>query len=786
MKKALRRSVKTGLFVFFFVLVPICGGIVAGGMYAFMKTVPSIADLRSEITPPSTRIYSADDTLIGELKIRKGKYVPYAKMPPDLIKAVVAVEDSNFWSHGGIDYMAIVRAASKDILKGHLKEGGSTITQQLAKIAFLNPEKTFRRKLREFFLARRIEQTLTKEQIIELYLNRAYLGHGAYGVEMAAREYFSKPVGELSTAECALLAGLLKAPSTYSPVNDMARAKERQETVLARMEEEGFLNRRQREEVVARTLVLNRPEPQRRSVNYFIEYVKRELLDRYGEEAVYQKGLNVHTTLDLRAQVAAVDAVQRGLRDLDKRRGWRGPVGKIDPRKAATGADRLNGGAKPAPGDIVRGVVTAVAKDSATIQAGAVSGILALKDAAWAANLYDPETNTTIPRTGLAMAKLLSPGDIVLVRVLTLGPAGEAAFALEQEPEGQGALVAIEPRSGQIRALVGGYDFARSEYNRAIDAHRQPGSAFKPIVYALALSYGYTPATVIMDEEIEFKDEESVDETALGQETEAWKPRNYDEEFKGETNLRDALAFSRNVVTVKVVDNLGIQRIIDFARKIGIRSDIQRDLTVALGSLSVTPLELTVSYSAFANGGVRVDPIAITYVTDSRGRLIDRFRATESRVMDEQNAFLMNSMLKDVVAYGTGWRARALKRPVAGKTGTTNEYRDAWFLGYSTDMIAGVWVGMDDMRSLGKDETGSRAACPIWVDFMGAVSRGSEVRDFPRPEGIVSRLIDPKTGLLADKWTDGAMNEVFKQGTEPTEYTPSIWQVREPDNLLLN
>jgi penicillin-binding protein 1A len=787
----------------FLALLPVAVGASAGGFLAFTRSVPSIAELRQDITPPSTKIYADDDTLIGEIKIRKGKHVPYKRMPPDLINAVVSVEDSSFWQHGGVDYIAIMRAAMKDVLKRHLKEGGSTITQQLAKIAFLTPEKTFKRKLKEFVLAQRIEKKLTKEEILEIYLNRAYFGHGAYGVEMASRVYFGKSVNELTLPEAALVAGLLKAPSAYSPVKNFDRSKSRQMHVLRRMEDEGYINRRKLTEAGQTELVLLKGRMDNQGVNYYIEYVKQRLLDEFGEETVYKGGLRVYTSLDRHAQASAQRAVSKGLRALDKRRGWRGPIAHRDPASEGSGRRAQFRTVPPAVGDIVSGVVLTVEEDKAFVKTDALVGRLPLKNAKWASSVLDMETQETVKIEDFDLKKILQPGDVIKVMVKSTG-GDNVEFALEQEPEAQGALVAIEPYSGFIKAIVGGYDYYVSEFNRALYAKRQAGSAFKPIIYALAMKSGYTPASVIEDEEVTFDDEdedEAKTEGEAGTEDEAktegeagtedetedediWTPRNYDDKYHGPTRLRDALAFSRNIVTVKLVDQIGIERVIRFARSLGIKSEMPRDLTLSLGSLSITPLELTVSYGALANNGVLMSPFAIKYVTDRRGRVIRSNAPREKRVLDPQTSFLVTSMMQDVVNYGTGWRAKALGKPVAGKTGTTNEYRDAWFLGYTTEMVTGVWVGFDDVKPLGEEETGSRAAAPIWVSFMKNVSGGSEPRDFPRPGGIVSRLIDPATGLLADKWTEGAVLEHFKEGTEPTEYTPSIWQVNEPANLI--
>jgi penicillin-binding protein 1A len=802
-----RKKTRLGNFLGFlrsfsiFVIAPVFLGAAIGGFMAFARGVPSIAELRQDITPPSTRIFADDDTLIGEFKVQKGRYFSLKKMPVELIDAVVAVEDDRFWTHSGVDYLAIVRAALKDILKRDLKQGGSTITQQLAKMTFLTPEKTFKRKLKEFVLARRIERNLTKEEILELYLNRAYFGHGAYGVEMAARTYFGKSVREISLPEASLIAGLLKAPNSYSPIRNFSRAKARQGTVLKRMENEGYLSRTEREEAKQTPVVLAKATRGDQSVNYFLEYVKHNLLERYGSETVYRGGLRVYTTLDRKAQAQAQRAVQKGLREFDKRRGFRGPVEHRELTESPENQEKVFTIEPPSVGDILEGVVLTVDEKSAVVQTAPVTGTLSVEGASWARIRPGPTPDEPQEIAAFNLTKILEPGDVILVSVKSL-EGEKAEFALEQQPEVQGALVAIEPYSGYIRALVGGYDFTKSEYNRALRAKRQAGSAFKPIIYGLALDHGFTPATIVMDEEVTY--DEADEETPEAQkpkpvekklpedceegeeceeEVEPWTPQNYDEKYHGPTRLRDALAFSRNVITVKVVDTIGINRVVKFARQVGLTSEMPRDLTIALGTMSITPLELTSAYGVFANDGVRMEPIGIKYVTDRRGRLLESNEPTGTRVVDERTAFLLTTMLKDVVNYGTGWRARALRVPTAGKTGTTNDYMDAWFLGYTTDMVTGVWVGYDEPRPLGPEETGSRAAAPIWVNFMKTVTNRTDPRDFPMPEGVVTRLIDPETGLLANMWTKNAVAEYFKEGTEPKDSSHSIWRLDNQDNF---
>ncbi len=741
---------------------------VSAGAFIALGGVPSVEELKQYKAAPGTKVYADDDTLIGELKIEKGVFVPLNRMPRHLVNAVVAVEDGRFWKHKGIDYFAIVRAAVKDVLHVGLREGGSTITQQLAKITFLTPEKTLQRKVREAALAMKIEKKLDKKEILELYLNRVYLGHGAYGMEMASRVYFGKSVRDLTLPEAALLAGLIKAPATYSPYNNLMKAKERQETVLARMEEEGYLKRSEKEKAVKQPLYLSTIRKGQEANNYFIEYVRKHLEERYGVDAVYKGGLSVHTTLDKRAQAAAARALQEGLRELDKRRGWRGRIDhrEVEVEKEMKKKDSVTSLIANS-GDIVPGIVLRVSAKEAILKARGVIGKLTLDNARWAATRLDPKTGRTSQSSNFTLDKILKVGDVVRVGFRS-SRGNMADLTLEQEPEAEGALVATDPNTGFIRAMVGGYDYSRSEYNRAVFAQRQPGSAFKPVIYAAAMDNGFTPASIINDEPVTYKGGPKGD----------WSPENYDHKHYGPTRLREALAYSRNVVTVKLVDAMGVDRLIDFARKIGITSEMPHNLSIALGSMSVTPLELAEGYSVFAGGGMKMKPIAIKYVTDAQGRVLESSEPRGDQAITPETAFLITSMMEDVVNYGTGWRAKALGRPVAGKTGTTNEYRDAWFVGYVPDMLAAVWVGFDDMRPLGHQETGARAASPIWVSFMKSVEFGEH--SFMVPEGIVSYPIDPGNGLLARDTASG-IKEYFKRGTQPRDYSSSqgIRETRE-------
>ena len=711
-------------FLILIFLIVVLGSIV-GGYLALAQGVPAVSELKKYRSLEGTKVYADDNTLIGEFKIDKGIYVPYSKFPPHLINAVVAVEDSRFWSHKGIDYIGIARALIVDIMHASLKQGGSTITQQLAKIMFLSPEKTIARKIKEAHLAIKLEKELTKQEILELYLNKVYFGHGAYGVEMAARLYFGKSISLVTLPEAALLAGLIKAPNSFSPFNNLVRAKERQDVVFQRMESEGYITPKQRTEYKKQPIHLSSLRTETEAYNYFLEYVRQQIEQKYGEEMVYKKGLNVYTTLDRRAQVAAQKALREGLRDVDKRKGWRGAIAHKQIKDGEQDAEQKTSFSASA-GDISTGTVLSVTANEAIVKTRGIIGKLALQDALWAGNILDTKTGKVKTIAKLKLTDILKKGDVIHVKVKSIS-GKNVSFSLEQEPEVEGAVVAIEPETGYIKALIGGFSFSKSEFNRALLAKRQPGSAFKPLVYAVALQKGYTPESIVIDEPVTYR---------WG--SEEWKPENYDRKHYGPTTLREALAHSRNVVTVKLVDAIGVDGITAFSKNAGIESNMPRDLSIALGSMSLTPLELTSAFSAFANSGKRFKPISIKYITDSKGAVLEENLPDGYELMSPVIASQITSMLRDVITYGTGMRAN-IGRAAAGKTGTTSDYKDAWFVGYTPQLIAGVWIGYDDMRkSLGSTEVGGRAAAPVWANFMKNALADLPSVDFESP--LVSNL----------------------------------------------
>jgi penicillin-binding protein 1A len=733
----------------------------AGVIWHFSQDLPSLDLLQSYQPSLVTTVYSDDRQPIGQFFIERRILTPLADIPKSLTQAVIATEDVRFFEHPGLDYVGILRAAWTNIRHGGRKvEGASTITQQLARSLFLSAERSYDRKIRELILAYKMEAVSSKEQILETYLNQIYFGQGSYGVASAAQSYFGKDVRNLTLAESAFLAGLPKSPSRFSPFTAYERAKKRQEHVLSRMEEAGFISAAEREAAAAEVLNFHRPGSEH-FAPYFVEYIRQSLVAKYGEAMVYKGGLQVFTTLNLAMQKAAESAFTAGVRELDKREGWRGPrrtvdLGALQPPTPSSTDQPLK------PGDLTEGIVTKVAKDHYVVLVGAVSAKLYFEDMAWAKRLLkgtDPAVDYVINPN---LKQILKPGDIIEVGVKKITKDGPL-LTLEQTPIVEGGLVAIDPRSGAIRAMVGGYDFSRSEYNRAVQAHRQPGSAFKPIIYATAMSQGMSPATQILDAPVVYEQEED---------DKIWKPENYGRKFHGMVSLRDALAHSHNLATVRLLDKVGIRNVIEFARTVGVTSPLPADLSLGLGSSSVGLMELTSVYGLFLNKGTKVEPFAIKVAKDNAGKTLEAVEPDPHEVISKETAYLITNMMEDVVQKGTGQAAKSLDRPIAGKTGTTNDYINAWFIGGTPNLVAGVYVGFDDRRSLGESETGARAALPIWIAFMKDALSQLPVVPFEIPDGVTFVKVDPSTGLLeSEQEGEGQKGtvELFTKGSEPTQ-----------------
>ncbi len=754
----MRILARLGLFL---VLAAAVAG-TAGFFYlrSVLADLPDVEALRRYRPPLTSTVWSRDGVLMAEFYEERRKPVAVEDLPPHVVQAFLAAEDSQFFTHEGIDLAGILRAAWANLREGRVVQGGSTITQQVAKSLLLSPERSLRRKIREAALALRIERNLSKREILYLYLNQIYLGHRAYGIESASEVYFGRSSRKLSVAQAALLAGLPQAPSRYDPYRHPDRARDRRAYVLYRMAEEGWIDRATADRAEAEPLDLAGYEnPFGRVSPFFSGEVRRHFEKTRGAEDLLRGGYRITATMDSRLQAAAREALRNGLEVLDRRQGYRGPVDRRDPADPGPFAE----GPPPEAGDRRLALVVAVDEAGARVLTGGVEVPASRQDLALA-----------VGKKGNP-ADVLTPGDVVLCAFETRDD-GSLAARLVQEPAVEGALVCLDARTGEVLACVGGYDFGRSQFNRATQARRQPGSAIKPLIYAAAVAKGYTPATLIYDAPVVY-DSPDLDEK--------WKPRNYSKRFYGATTLRDALVHSRNVVTVKVLRDIGIPYAVRFLRGLGLTSDLSADLSLALGSPSVSPLELASVYSAFPAGGVRHDPVFLLRVEDRDGRVVAAFEpGAGTRTLDPAVAYVLTDMMRAVVRYGTGRRVAKLGRPAAGKTGTTNDNRDAWFIGFTPDLVTAVWVGYDDSRTLGRRETGGRAAAPIWLDFMKAAVQGRPAKPFAVPEGVEFARIDAQTGRLAGPDTTKTFTAAFVAGTAPARAPAEASAPRSTDRPL--
>ena len=651
----IKKKINNKVAISLIIIGGIICGILAGFILALTRDLPQISSLEDFRPSAITRIYSSDRVLLSELFVEKRDPVPLKVIPEYLKKAIVATEDRNFYNHSGVDLKGIARAIIKDIWAGKFIEGASTITQQLAKTLFLNPQKTIVRKLKEAFLAFHLERRYTKDEILELYLNQVYFGSGAYGVESAARIFFDKSVKDLTLAECSLVSAMPKAPSRYSPLVNRVVSIKRRNTVLKQMLHTSIINETEYNEALNETLNLSKRNKNSLKAPYFVEYVKDFLENIIGSSRLYKGGLTIYTTLSYELQKVAENAIAKGLSDLESRM-----------------------------------------KQQEIINA-------------------DP----------------------------------------------QSALVSLDIQSGGILAMTGGKDFYKSPYDRATIAKRQPGSAFKPIVYAHAIERGFTQNMKILDAPVVFKG---------GKEGEDWKPENFSKTYQGEITLRKALALSKNIPAVRLIDMLGPSSVVQFAYKLGIESALSPNLSLVLGTSEVTLLELTSVYTVFPNRGKSIKPYGVMEVVDHNGHIVWRAKPKKRLVMSRTGAAIMTDMLMGVVKEGTGKKATIIKRPVAGKTGTTDKCKDALFVGFSPSIATGVWVGRDKFVTLGKKETGARAALPIWMEFMEKALADKPFQYFDIPDNVVRVYIDPISGLPKNAKSPNAVTALFKKGTEPREY----------------
>ena len=768
------------------------------GVYRhYSKGLPTLYDLADYRPNLVTRVFARDYQLLGEFFFQRRQFVPMSDIPRPLINAFLAIEDLKYYQHPGIDLAGIFRAAYANIRAGRIVQGASTITQQVAKTFLLSSVKSAERKIKEIILALRIEQQLSKDEILELYVNQIYLGAGSYGVGAAARIYFDRDVSELTLGQMALLAGLPKAPSHYSPWRFLQQAQKRKNLVLSRMAEVGFITQAEAAAAMAAPLGLARPqEPLEMVAPHYLEHVRRVIIGDWGEKQLYRGGLDVYTALDPTLQRVAQDAVRRGLVAYDRRHGYKGVLKHLenshDPkvRQAWLGEKPAR---KMSVSGYLLGLVTEVDGQRARVLLLDKQQVdLPLEGVKWAHKRQDKE-NRLERYTGPAIKKVkevLSIGDVILV-----DPPKDSrkVFYLAQEPDAEAALISLDPHTGQVLAMVGGYNYERSQFNRATQGQRQPGSSFKPFIYAIAIEDGLTPVTRIDDSPlpIAYLD-------AKTGEKKIWRAQNYEKKFYGPTTLRMGLVHSRNLVTIRLLKKIGISSLIRFLKKIDFDIPVsRRDLSLALGSVGFTPLKMASGYAIFANGGKLVDPVYIARVQDRFGRTVHRHRggdcllchqelqqekevAPEGKekdgdvpplfgrpVLDPATAYQITNLLKGVIKHGTGRKARKLNRPLAGKTGTTNDLRDAWFLGFSPSLVTAVWVGMDDYSTLGYRETGSRTALPIWIDYMGQALKDIPATDFSVPKGIILEEIDAEKGEPISDKTRLRVMEAFKPGQKP-------------------
>ena len=769
-----RSKLKNILMVSFLSIFLICltaGFIGAGFIYFhFSKDLPDVRKLKDYQPSTITQIYSDKDEKIAEFYIEKRIIVSLENIPLALKQATLAVEDSNFYYHFGIDPKAIFRAFITNLKAGYVVEGGSTITQQLTKTMFLSREKTLPRKIKEAILAVRLELIFSKDEILEMYLNQIYYGHGTYGVEAAARTYFGKSVKELTIAECAMIASLPKAPNNYSPYRNPKKARKRRNHVIRRMADVSFITTEQAKTSLQEDFHLGEVQDMLNKAPYFVEHVRRILEDKFGSSKLYRAGLKVYTTLNIEMQESAQRAIKENLRNADKRYGYRGSLGSVDlsrgeiaVQSAMLKQNNFSEGQGIEIGSTINGTVMTVGETQAWVILGAEDGYLDIKNMNWARK---PNPNVDgrwakIKRPNEAIAA----GDMIQVKVLGQKQDGSGwSLALEQEPEVEAALVSLDPLTGHVKAMIGGYDFYKSQFNRAVQAIRQPGSAFKPIIYAAAINEGFTPSSIIIDSPIIFNEKKDA--------FDKWKPVNFEEKFYGPTSLREALAHSRNVVTVKLMQKIGIKSSIRLAKSLGISSNLEENLSIALGSSGITLYELTSAYSAFANMGTLIKPAAIRSIKSRNGEVLFTAVPETTHPITPGTAHIITSLMKSVIQNGTATKVRALKRPVAGKTGTTNNYVDAWFMGYTPELVTGVWVGKDKDEPLGRNETGSRVAIPIWLQFMQEALANQPKINFSIPKDIQFLKVQSESGEPAKFGDTNSKFELFSQDFLPEKEQP--------------
>jgi penicillin-binding protein 1A len=714
-----------GLVLFgLLVLLSAAVGAAAGLLLVYSTDLPQVEQLERYRPISVTELYDGHGRVIGTFALQRRVIATYDDYPEVLRNALISIEDKDFYRHSGIDIWRIAGAAYRDIEYGGKVQGASTLTMQLARNLFLSPDRSFYRKVQEALLAIQIERRFTKPQIFTLYANQIFLGHGAYGFEAASEYYFGKPAKQLKLEEAVLLAGLPKAPQYYSPIIHPERALKRRNLVLNAMLEDGKITAAQAADAKSKPIALDLQKDPNSLAPHYVEEIRRYLEAKYGSDQVHEGGLRVYTSLDMDLQKSARQALLDGLAAYERRHGWHGKlVNVIAQGQKLDTYDDPDWDQEPEVNGYTHALVTQVSPNAVEVRFGQYRATLSQAEVAWTKRKLKPPG-------------MLHAGDIVYLKVLALDAGGKSRVSLEQDSGAEGALVAIDNATGEIKAMVGGRDFNLSKFNRATQALRQVGSSFKPYVYTAVIDQGGSPDDTILDAPVTFQ-------TASG----PYSPHNYDDKFEGTITLRRALAQSRNIPALKLADRIGIRTVIDYARRFGITANLPPYLPVALGSAEITPLEQTSAFSVFPNDGVHVAPRYITKVTDYEGRVLEEDYSDIKDAITSRTARIMTSMLREVVLHGTAAAAAKMPYPLAGKTGTTNDFTDAWFVGFSPTLTCGVWIGYDEKKSLGEKETGARAALPIWMQFMNVALAGKEPGDFPaapvpKNTGVAQKKVD--------------------------------------------
>jgi penicillin-binding protein 1A len=741
-KRRLFRTVFIGLLYFLSISI----GSLFGFFLSYLNRLPQIQQIENYQPSIPTHVYSVDSRPIDEFFVEKRVVLrSMDSVSADLRNAIIAVEDAHYFEHPGVDPWGILRALYVNLKTGRVVEGGSTITQQLAKMLFLRPEKTMERKILEAMLAVQLERKYTKQELFLFYCNQIYLGHGVYGVEAAAHYYFGKPASQLNVVDSAMIAALPKAPQEFSPHIHPERATQRRNHVLKRMLDEKFITKQVYEQGIKAPLGVVQPLPKTYVAPYFTEEIRKYLETKYGYSGIYESGLEIYSTLDVEMQKAAERALDKGVRRLDKKQGWRPITTTLTSAQIESFRDP-SWISEMKQGKIVKGIAMDVSDRLATIR---IAGqIVPLEPEGWAWTHRKTATS------------LLKRGDLTDFKILEVTDGKITSIAIDQVPLVDGALIAMDIKTGKVKALIGGSDFTTKKFDRATQAFRQTGSAFKPFIYAAAFERGYTPSDVMVDQPISYYDPWT---------KETWSPQNYTGDFLGPMTLRRALELSRNTIAVKLLEQVGVKYAIEYINRFDTIGNMQPYLPLALGASEATLMNMVRAYGAFANQGLMMEPMLIEKILDRSGNTLEQNLPRAKEVMRADIAYLLTDVLQGVIRRGTAVKAKSLKRPLAGKTGTTDDCTDAWFIGYTPSLIAGVWVGFDEKKSLGKKETGAEAALPIWIDFMKEILAEKPVEEFQATSNIITVAIDRHTGLRATADCTDVIIESFIAGSEPRQ-----------------